>query len=106
MSWNIEFYDGVEETILGMPPKLQARIIRLLELIEQYGAHLGEPHTKAMGNGLFEIRAKAREGIGRVLFCYLRGTNIIVLHTFVKKSQKVPKKEIQLAYQRMREVTQ
>ncbi|MGJ0579974.1 type II toxin-antitoxin system RelE/ParE family toxin [Xenorhabdus bovienii] len=66
---------------------------------------LGEPHTKAMGKGLFEIRAKAQEGIGRGLFCYLQGSNIIVLHVFVKKSQKTPKKDLELAYERMREVT-
>ncbi|WP_338089229.1 type II toxin-antitoxin system RelE/ParE family toxin [Photorhabdus khanii] len=57
-----------------------------------------------MGKGLFEIRAKAQEGIGRGLFCYLRGSNIIVLHVFIKKSQKTPKKDLDLAYERMKEV--
>ncbi|WP_275352403.1 type II toxin-antitoxin system RelE/ParE family toxin [Xenorhabdus bovienii] len=91
--------------MLNMPPKIQARLLKLLELIEEHGANLGEPHTKAMGKGLFEIRAKAQEGIGRGLFCYLQGSNIIVLHVFVKKSQKTPKKDLELAYERMREVT-
>ncbi|WP_165312563.1 type II toxin-antitoxin system RelE/ParE family toxin [Vibrio ziniensis] len=104
MSWRIEFYDGVEQTILSMPPKIQARIIRLLELIEDYGADLGEPHTKAMGEGLFEIRAKAQEGIARGLFCYRDGRNIIILHAFVKKSLKTPNKDIKLAKNRMKEV--
>ena len=65
-----------------------ARMIRLLELMESHGANLGPPHTEPMGDGLFEIRAKAQEGIGRGLFCYLKGNEIIVLHAFVKKSQK------------------
>ncbi|KGT35430.1 hypothetical protein HC02_06130 [Vibrio parahaemolyticus] len=104
MSWKVELYDGVENAILDMAPKLQARMLKLLELIEVHGANLGEPHTKAMGDGLFEIRAKAQEGIGRGLFCYLDGNNINVLHVFVKKSQKTPKKDIQLAKDRMREV--
>jgi len=57
-----------------------------------------------MGAGLFEVRAKAQEGIGRGLFCYLKGKHIYVLHAFVKKSQKTPKKELDLARERQREV--
>jgi len=102
--WNIEFYDGVDEAILDMPPKIQARILRLLEMIEEHGANLGSPHTEPMGDGLFEIRAKAKEGIGRGLFCYMDGPNIIVLHAFVKKSQKTPKSELKMARTRMKEV--
>nr|WP_207627002.1 type II toxin-antitoxin system RelE/ParE family toxin [Photorhabdus stackebrandtii] len=52
-----------------------------------------------MRKGLFEIRAKAQEGIGRGLFCYLQGSNIIALHAFIKKSQKTPKKDLDLAYE-------
>jgi len=104
MCWIVDFYDGVEENILSMPPKIQARMFRLLELIEEHGANLGEPHTKAMGDGLFEIRAKAKEGIGRGLFCCLNGKNIKILHAFVKKTKKTPKKDLDLAKDRMREV--
>jgi len=50
-----------------------------------------------MGDGMFEIRAKAKEGIGRGLFCYMEGESIKVLHAFVKKSQKTPKKDLDLA---------
>ncbi|WP_299022652.1 type II toxin-antitoxin system RelE/ParE family toxin, partial [uncultured Photobacterium sp.] len=88
MAWKVDFYEGVEDEILSMPPKIQARMIRLLELMEEHGANLGPPHTEPMGDGLFEIRAKAKEGIGRGLFCYLKGQNIHVLRAFVKKSQK------------------
>ena len=104
MTWNIEFFDGVEEDILDMPAKIQSRMIHLLELIEVHGANLGSPHTEPMGDGLFEIRAKAQEGIGRCLYCYMKGQHIIVLHAFVKKSQKTPKKDLQLARSRQREV--
>ncbi|MCO1452501.1 type II toxin-antitoxin system RelE/ParE family toxin [Legionella pneumophila] len=90
MSWIVEFYnESVEEAILTMPPKIQARMIKLLELIETHGANLGPPHTEAMGDGLFEIRAKAQEGIGRSLYCYMKGKHIVVLHAFVKKSAKL-----------------
>ena len=104
MIWKVDFYGDVEERILDMPPKIQARIIKLLELMEKHGANLGSPHTESLGDGLFEIRAKAQEGIGRGLFCYLKGKHIYVLHVFVKKSQKTPKNEIELARKRQREV--
>lgn len=106
MAWKIDFYDGVEDTIIAMPPKIQARILRLLTLMEEHGANLGPPHTTPMGEGLFEIRAKAKEGIGRALFCYMQGTHVYILHAFVKKSQKTPKKLLALAKTRMREVKQ
>ncbi|PSU86792.1 type II toxin-antitoxin system RelE/ParE family toxin [Photobacterium kishitanii] len=104
MAWKVDFYSGVEDEILAMPPKIQARMIKLLELIELHGANLGPPHTDSMGDGLFEIRAKAQEGIGRGLFCYLKGQHVYVLRAFVKKTNKTPKKEIDLARERMREV--
>ena len=104
MTWKIDFYDGVAEEVLKMPPKIQARMIRLLELIEKHGANLGSPHTEPLGDGLFEIRAKAKEGIGRGLFCYRDGQHIYVLLAFVKKSQKTPKNELALARRRLKEV--
>ncbi|MCS5587075.1 MAG: type II toxin-antitoxin system RelE/ParE family toxin [Porticoccaceae bacterium] len=103
MAWTIDFCDGVEDAIIHMPPKIQARMLRLLELIQKYGANLGAPHTAPMGDGLFEIRAKAEEGVGRALFCYMKGKHVYILHAFVKKTQKTPKKEINLARARMKE---
>ena len=104
MHWTVDFYNESVEAILAMPPKIQARMLKLLELIERHGANLGPPHTEAMGNGLFEVRAKAQEGIGRSLYCYMKGKHIMVLHAFVKKSAKTPKQELNLALQRKREV--
>jgi len=51
MTWKIQFYAGVQSDILAMPPKIQARMIRLMEMIEIHGANLGEPHTKSIGVG-------------------------------------------------------
>ncbi|MCA1773202.1 MAG: type II toxin-antitoxin system RelE/ParE family toxin [Halomonas sp.] len=104
MQWKVDFYPGVDDEILGMPPKIQARMLRLLEMVEQHGANLGPPHTEPLGDGLFEIRAKAKEGIGRSLFCYVKGQRIIILHTFVKKSQKTPRQVLELARLRQLEV--
>jgi phage-related protein len=68
------------------------------------GPNLGEPHTKSFGSGLFELRLKGAEGIARVFFCTLVGQRIVMLHSFVKKSDKTPRREIEIAEARMRKV--
>ena len=73
--------------------------------MEVHGPDLGMPHTRSMGDGLFELRLKATEGIARVFFCVVIGRRIVVLHQFVKKSDKTPKRELKLARNRMKEIT-
>jgi phage-related protein len=69
-----------------------------------YGPDLGMPHTRAMGGGLFELRLKAAEGIARVFYCALIGRRIVMLHQFIKKSEKTLRREIEIARKRMKEV--
>lgn len=68
------------------------------------GPNLGEPHTKAFGDGLFELRLKGAEGIARVFFCTVAGRRIVMLHSFVKKSQRTPAAERLIAVNRMKEI--
>lgn len=68
------------------------------------GPHLGEPHTKAFGEGLFELRLKGAEGIARVFFCALVGKRIGMLHSFIKKSDKTPLREQAIAERRLKEI--
>lgn len=70
----------------------------------EHGPNLGEPHTQAFGDGLFELRLKGAEGIARVFYCTRIGRCIVMLHSFVKKMQKTPPKERQIAEARMKEV--
>jgi len=72
--------------------------------MEEYGPDLGMPHTRAMGGGLFELRLNAREGIARVFYCAIIDRRIVMLHHFVKKSQKTPRKELDTARRRLKEV--
>ena len=72
--------------------------------MEVYGPDLGMPHTRAMGQGLFELRLKAAEGIARVFYCTVIDQQIIMLHQFVKKVDKTPVKELEIARRRMKEV--
>lgn len=87
-----------------MPAGLLARYLRYAEQMEQYGPDLGMPHTRAMGRGLFELRLKAVEGISRVFYCNVVGRRIVVLHLFVKKTEKTPRRELAVAERRMKEI--
>ncbi len=101
----IEYYsDTVAEEILALPDTLAAKYVVLTRRIVAVGPNLGAPHTDAFGDGLFELRLKGREGIARVFFCTLVGHRVMMLHSFVKKSQKTPRREIEIARKRMKEI--
>ena len=105
MDYKIEYYsEGVQGEILALPDTLAARYIVLTRRMEALGPNLGEPHTKAFGQGLFELRLKGAEGIARVFYCTIVGKRIYMLHSFVKKSQKTPQADLTLATARMKEV--
>lgn len=106
MYWKVTFYsDRVEAEINALPAGFVARFVRYAERMEMYGPNLGMPHTRPMGDGLFELRLKAVEGIARVFFCTVVGRQIVVLHQFVKKSEKTPKRELNIDRNRMREIS-
>ena len=100
----IYFSQEVQEDIMNLPVTLQARYIGLTDRMIEYGPNLGLPHTDAFGGGLFELRLKGAEGIARVFFCTLIEQKIVMLHSFIKKTQKTPEKESKLAKQRMKEL--
>lgn len=105
MKWNISYYnDSVMHKILVLPKSLLAKYLRTVNLIEIFGANLGEPHSKAFGNGLFELRLKGQEGIARVFYCTVIGKEVIMLHSFIKKTQKTPVKELEVAKSRLKEI--
>lgn len=105
MNWTVAYHsESVQEAILSLPAGLLARYLRYTDRMQIYGPDLGMPHTRAMGEGLFELRLKAGEGIARVLYCTVIGKRIVILHLFMKKTQKTPPKELALARRRMREV--
>lgn len=105
MARSIEYpYRDVERFVLKLPPTLQARYLRLTDLMLEFGSNLGMPHTRPMSNGLFELRVQGQEAIARVFYCTMVGQRIVMLHGFVKKSQKTPSRELAVARNRMAEV--
>ncbi len=105
MTWKITFYSKkVEEQTLKFPTRILANFLHITEMIEELGPNLGSPYVGSLGSGLYEIRSKGREGIGRSLYCTVKGKEIVILHSFIKKSQKTPKKDLDLGKKRMKEV--
>ena len=105
MNWRVTFYSpAFQKELLQLLAGFVARFLRYAERMELYGPDLGMPHTRAMGEGLFELRLKVAEGIVRVFSCTLVGRRIVMLHQFIKKSEKTPRKELEIARKRMKEV--
>ena len=105
MNFQILFFTtSVQALVEKWPVGIYASFVRISEQMVVSGPNLGMPYTKAMGDGLFEIRARGPEGIGRAFFCCIKGKRIVILHGFVKKTQATPIKELRLAKQRMKEV--
>ena len=101
--FDVEYYekeDGTfpaEEFILSLDTKMQAKMFRELELLETFGNELREPHSKPLGDGIYEIRAKVASDITRVLYFFVVNKKIILTNGFVKKAQKTPDSKITLA---------
>jgi phage-related protein len=105
VDYTITYYsESVQEQILDLPDTLAARYIVLTRRMVAIGPNLGEPHTKAFGDGLFELRLKGAEWIARVFFCTQIGKRIVVLHSFIKKSDRTPRRELDVALIRLKEM--
>jgi len=105
MPWTIDYYnEEVRLEIDALPVGIRASYARLTELLEDFGLELRMPHSRAMGGGLFELRPRGREGIARVFYCTKVGRKIIILHSFIKKTNETPKRELDIARRRRKEV--
>lgn len=105
MAFEINYFHArVLAEIESWPVDVVADYARLVELLIEHGPSLRLPHSRAFGDGLFELRPKGRSGIGRAFYCYLVGKQVIVLHAFIKKSQQTPDNELKLARKRLKEV--
>jgi len=90
--------------IEARPVDCLADYSRRVKLLAEHGPNLRLPHSRAMGEGLFELRPRGKAGIGRAFYCFLVGRRVVVAHAFVKKTQQTPDKELKLARKRMREI--
>ena len=99
------FSQRVLDEIESWPVGILADYARLVELLIEFGPDLRMPHSRAMGSGLFELRPRGREGIGRALYCFVVGRRVVVFHAFVKKTHAAPQRDLEIARKRMKEVS-
>lgn len=105
MNWSVCYFsERVRREIIQWPVGIYADFLRLICLMEEHGADLRLPHSRAMGDGLFELRCRGEEGIGRAFYCTMVGQQIVILHGFIKKTQATPNRELKLARKRLKEV--
>ncbi len=106
MMWSVETLGPiVDAEIAALPKDMQAAFLRLAERIEAVGLErIGPPHVKHLQGKLWEMRLTGRDGIARAIYVTTIGRRIVVLHAFVKKSQKTPRAALALAEQRAKEI--
>ena len=98
------FHERVLNEVQSWPVDVLADYARLIELLTEHCPSLRMPHSRAFGDGLFEVRPRGRSGIGRAFYCFLLGKRVVVLHAFIKKTQQTPDKELNLARKRLKEL--
>ncbi len=103
MQYSAIFYemkDGrqpAKEFLLSLDYDMRAKMVRLLELLQKNGPALREPYSKELGDGIFELRARVGSDISRLLYFYDEGKLVLLTNGFIKKTQKTPKNQIELA---------
>lgn len=106
MMWVVETLDAtVDAELEALPADQIAKFLRIGELIQSLGLErIREPHVKHLEGPLWEIRMKGRDGISRALYVVAKPKRVVVVRVFGKKTQKTPRREIQLALKRAEEV--
>jgi phage-related protein len=106
MRWRVEFLDdGVEAELEALAVDIRASFLWISRLIESEGLHrLREPYVKHLDGPIWEMRMKGRDGIARAAYVTATGLRVVVVHVFPKKTQKTPRREIEIALKRAKEV--
>lgn len=110
--WSVDYYKQVngrcpvEEWLDSVPLDARADIFRIFDLMEEHGLNVGMPYIRPIEGKIYEVRAKEKDGIYRVLYFAHTGKRFVMLHGFMKKTQKTPRKEIEIAKERMKEARQ
>jgi len=106
MGWTVEYLDDhLEAAFDALPGDMRARFVRIIRMIEECGLHqVGMPYVRHVEGKLWEMRASGRDGIARGLYVTATAKRVVLVHVFVKKTQKTPRQEIEKALDRAKEV--
>jgi len=103
MQWHVEITAEAEAELDALPADMRARFLRIAALLEALGPYnVREPHVKHLEDKLWEMRMTGRDAIARAIYFTAQGRRLIVVHAFVKKTQKTPQRDIEIARRRMR----
>jgi phage-related protein len=106
MAWVVAFHELAEAEFLALPADIQARLERIKFLVETFGLEqLPTKYASHITGSLWEFRLKGKDGIARALYVTRVGKRIIIVRVFTKKTQKTPRREIDTALTRAKEVT-
>ncbi len=98
MPYSIEYFHAkVQATVEAWPVDVVADYAKIIELLIECGPNMRLPHSRAFGDGLFELRPRGKSGIGRAFYCFFVGQRVVILHAFIKKTQEKPASETKLA---------
>jgi len=102
MTWQVGILNQtVEREIAALPKDMQAKLLRIIGMIEQLGLEgMREPYVKHLRTSLWEMRMTGRDGIARAIYVTASGRRIVIVRAFRKKTQKTPRSEIELALKR------
>ena len=106
MDWSVETLNAaVDKELDALPADMRARFVRISELIAAVGLdRVGAPHVKHLTGPIWEMRMRGRDGISRALYVTVRNKRVVVVRVFVKKTRTTPRREIDLALQRAKEI--
>lgn len=106
MTWTVEFLDAnIAADLSAMPADIRASFRRIIEMIEAVGLErVREPYVKHLEGPVWEMRMKGRDGIARAAYVTAKGRRIVIVHVFVKKTQKTPRRDLETALKRAKEV--
>ncbi len=104
--WTVEYLDAVAEAeVEELPKDTRASLLRIADMIRTRGLErMREPYVKHVAGKIWEMRLKGRDGIARSLYVAATGRRVVVLRTFVKKTEKTPRREIEIALERAKDV--
>jgi len=106
MTWTVDLDPAAEAELLAMPRDIRARFLHVAELLEAFGPRqVGMPHVRHLEGKLWEMRLTGRDGIARAVYVARTGQRLTVLHVFIKKTQKTPRKALETARNRLRRLT-
>jgi phage-related protein len=105
MSYQVEyFHPRVLAEVESWPVDVLADYARLVELLQEHGPNLRLPHSRSMGEGLFELRPRGRSGVARAMYGFLVGRRVVVVHAFIKKTPQTADRDLKIARKRVKEL--